>query len=170
MEGLWFSKEATTPNGFSPFHAAAQSRLSTYTVYLLEKGEIQDCINYHQRTATAYAAMHGHAEALAALLDHKAYPTTYGSMGLAPVHHAAKGIHAKVLQCLLAAGIDPMSPKSKEGPHYYPLASWDTSTLEKTPMQYACELGNTDAVIELSQNMEPQSRDAVYPQWTSPKG
>jgi ankyrin repeat protein len=167
---FWFSKEETTPDGFYPLHVAAQSGLTAYTVYLLEKGEIPDLVDSHQRTATAYAAIHGHCETLAALLNHKANPTTYDSRGLAPVHHAAKGNHVKVLQHLLAAGVDPMLPKSKEDPHYYPSKSWNTSTLGKTPMQYACELGNADAVVELLQRMEPQSRSAVHPHWASARG
>jgi ankyrin repeat protein len=167
---FWFSEEETTPDGFYPLHVAAQSGLTAYTVYLLEKGEIPDRVDSHQRTATVYAAMQGHCETLAALLDHEAQPTTYDSTGLAPVHHAAKGNHVKVLQCLLGAGVDPMSPASKEDHHHYLSDSWNESTLGKTPLQYACELGNTGAVVELLQQMEPQSRDAVHLHWASARG
>lgn len=167
---FWFSEDGRTPDGFYPLQVAAQSGMAAYTVYLLEKGENPDRADSEQRTATAYAAMQGHSEALAALLDYKAHPMTYDSTGLAPIHYAAKGNHVKALRYLLAAGVDPMSPMSKEGRDHYWWSSWDKYNCNKTPLQYACELGNTDAVVELLQHMEPLSRDAVRLHWGSARG
>ena len=164
---LFSKKDMTTPDSFYPLHVAAQAGLTAYVVHILGKGEIADVLDSHARTATTYAAMHGHAETLAALLNQRASFTINDSDGLAPIHHAARGNHVKVLQCLLDAGADPMSPKSSEDKDYY---SWNPSTFGKTPIQYACELGNVDAVSELLHHLGPHLRSAVLPHWASATG
>jgi ankyrin repeat protein len=116
--------------------------------------------------------MYGHAETLSALLSHSIMMKDKDGMndedGMAPIHHAAKGNHVKALQCLLDAGVDPLSLKSKEDhDDYYFLRP---STLGKTPVEFACELGNADVVIELLLRLEPESRSSILPHWASATG
>jgi len=167
---LFAKKEETTlltPDRFYPLHVAAQAGLTSYIVHILRKVEDPDLLDGHSRTAVAYAAMHGHAETVAALLDQKASFAINDNDGLQPIHHAAKGNHVKALRCLLNAGADPMAPKAREYKNYY---SWDASTMGKTPMQYACEQGNSNVVSELLQRLGSDLRSSVLPHWASAKG
>lgn len=164
---FWFSKSKdSVPVNFHPLHVAAQTGLTAYTMHLLGKGQNADLVDYQGRSATAYCAMYGHVETMAALLDHGVSIMVDDLDGLAPIHHAAKGNHAKALQCLLDAGADPLSPKSKEGSNY----PFYTSTIGKTPMHYACELGNAAIVSVLLQRLSPDLRSDILPHWASGTG
>ncbi|CZR58624.1 uncharacterized protein PAC_08516 [Phialocephala subalpina] len=163
-----FSKEGkNTPDGFHPLHLAASTGLTAYTAHLLRNGAAPDLIDSQGRAANTYCAIHGHAETLTTLLCERASFTIHDSDGLAPIHHAAKGNHIKVLQCLLDASADPVSPKSGEDSGHYP---WRHSTIGKTPMQYACETGNAGIVSELLQRLSPLSRITILPHWASSTG
>ncbi|KAF8855173.1 ankyrin [Acephala macrosclerotiorum] len=164
---LFLKEVKSIPDDFHPLHLAARAGLTSYTIHLLEKGAAPDIVDSQGRTATAYCAIHGHAETLATLLRKRASFTIHDLDGLAPIHHAAKGNHVKVLQCLLDAGANPMSPKSDEDDdHYY----WNPSTIGTTSVQYACETGNGGVVSELLQRLSPESRTAILPHWASSTG
>jgi ankyrin repeat protein len=60
-----------------------------------------------------------------------------------------------------------MSVKSSEDRDYH---SFGPSTISKTPMQYACELGNADVVTELLKHLDSHSKDAVLPHWACATG
>ncbi|KNG81063.1 putative ankyrin repeat domain protein [Aspergillus nomiae NRRL 13137] len=72
-----------------------------------------------------------------------------------------------VVQRLLEAGADPMSPKSCEDHGYW---RWSPSTLGKTPIHYACELGHTACVLELLRNLDLPSMSSILPHWASATG
>lgn len=160
-------KTRFTPDRFYPLHIAAQAGLTAYAVYICGKGQDPDLVDDHSRTAIAHAALHGHAKTVAAFLQQKASLTLNDNDGLQPIHHAAKGNHGKVLRYLLDAGANPMAPKACEDKNYH---SWRPSTVGKTPIQYACELGNSDAVSELLQRLSSDLRSSVLPHWVSAKG
>jgi ankyrin repeat protein len=165
-KSFWFSKTKNSVyDNFQPLHVAAQAGLTAYTVHLLGKGQNPDLVDSHGLSPVAYCAMHGHAETMAALLDHGASITIDDLDGLTPIHHAAKGNHVKALQSLLDAGADPMSPKSKEDSDY----SFH-STLGKTPVQYACELGNAAVIPVLLQRLNPDIRSEILPHWATETG
>jgi ankyrin repeat protein len=166
-----FAKEGKyTPDAFQPLHVAAQAGLTSYVMELLVRGTKRpdpDLIDSQKRTAISYAAMYGHAETLAALLEQKASITINDQDGLQPIHHAAKGNHVNALHCLLDAGADPMCPKSDED------YSWNkhiSSTIGITPIQVACEMGNADAVAALLERLTPSSRSSILPHWASKAG
>ncbi|RFU23819.1 hypothetical protein B7463_g12519, partial [Scytalidium lignicola] len=163
-----FAKESKTAiDDFHPLHVASRAGLTNYTIWLLEKGIDPDLTDSQKRTATAYAAMYGHAETLEALLSRKASFTISDWDGLQPIHHASKGNHVTTLHCLLDAGANPASPKDGEDHDWY---SFRPSTLESTPIQLACEIGNVDIVTELLQHLEPSLRNDILPHWASAKG
>ncbi|RMZ41376.1 hypothetical protein AFCA_004741 [Aspergillus flavus] len=163
-----FAKEnQTVPDRLHPLHLAAQAGLPAYTQHLLKEHRDPDLADSCNRTAATYACMNGHSETLAVLLGYKASVTINDIDGLAPIHHAARGNHVKVVQLLLEAGADPMSPKSCEDQgHWW----WIPSTIGKTPVQYACELGHTACVLELLQNLDLPSKSTVLPHWASATG
>jgi ankyrin repeat protein len=166
---FWIPKEQIGLSNVHPLHVAAQGGLTAYTKYLLVKGEKPDRPDSQGRTAVAYAAIEGHVEVVALLLNHKASPTTPDSNGLAPIHHAAKGNHVQVLRRLLAAGVDPMPEKSKRESEYEEFC-WQECTHGETPIQYACELGNSEVVVELLEHMGPPLRELVHPHWACVRG
>ena len=167
---FFFAKEnEITPDDFHPLHIAARAGLTAYAAHILEKGVSPDLVDSRQRTATAYAAMHGHPETLTTLLGYKAVFTMEDEDCMAPIHHAAKCNHINALQCLLNAGVDPTLPKSGEDNDYYP-HSWNHSTLGKTPIEFACELGNADVVSELLHRLEPGTRSGILPHWAAVTG
>ena len=167
---FWFAKEDKNkmiPDDYHPLHVAARVGLTAYTAHILRKGATPDIVDSHQRTPVAYAAMHGHAEALTILLNQKASFKMNDEDGMAPIHHAAKGNHAKALQCLLDAGADPMSLKSDEDNDY---VLWNPPTIGQTPIQLACELGNVDVITTLLQGLSSHSRSAILPHWAAATG
>ncbi|GAB1206089.1 hypothetical protein APSETT445_004770 [Aspergillus pseudonomiae] len=164
---IFAKKNQTVPDNFHPLHLAAQAGLSAYTQHLLKAHRDPDVADSFNRTAATYACMHGQFETFAVLLGYNASFTTIDIDGLAPIHHAARGNHVKVVQRLLEAGADPMSPKSCEDHGYW---RWSPSTLGKTPVQYACELGHTACVSELLRNLDLPSMSSILPHWASATG
>ncbi|KAB8265038.1 ankyrin repeat-containing domain protein [Aspergillus pseudonomiae] len=164
---IFAKKNQTVPDNFHPLHLAAQAGLSAYTQHLLKAHGDPDVADSFNRTAATYACMHGQFETFAVLLGYNASFTTIDIDGLAPIHHAARGNHVKVVQRLLEAGADPMSPKSCEDHGYW---RWSPSTLGKTPVQYACELGHTACVLELLRNLDLPSMSSILPHWASATG
>ncbi|XHG06285.1 hypothetical protein AWENTII_009490 [Aspergillus wentii] len=166
-KAFWFSTEDIFPKEFYPLHVAAQSGLVSYTSYLLDKGDDADRADSYGRSPLAHAAIGGHSKTAAVLINRTTSVSTKDFDGLAPIHHASKGNHSEVVKGLLTAGADPMEPKSREDRSW---ASWSLSTNGKTPMQYACELGNTEAVDALALYMNPRQRDDIHLHWAASKG
>ena len=164
---LYAKGNEAVPDRLQPLHLAAQAGLPAYTQHLLKTHGDPDLADSCNRTAATYACMHGHSETLAILLRYKASITINDFDGLAPIHHAARGNHVKVVQLLLEAGADPMSPKSCENHDHW---RWIPSTQGRTPVQYACELGHTACVLELLRNLDLPSKSTVLPHWASATG
>ena len=163
-----FSKDdQITTDDFYPLHVASQAGLTAYALWLLDQGADPDLVDSQNRTSTAYAAMFGHAETLTVLLDRNASITVNDWDGLQPIHHAAKGNHVHALRCLLNAGADPTSPKCSE---YHDWYEGNPSTLGKTPIQLACEIGNAHATAELLQHLTSSQRSFVLPHWACATG
>ncbi|KAE8420071.1 ankyrin repeat-containing domain protein [Aspergillus pseudocaelatus] len=164
---LYAKRNETVPDRLQPLHLAAQAGLPAYTQHLLKAHGDPDLADSCNRTAATYACMHGHSETLAILLGYKASITINDFDGLAPIHHAARGNHVKIVQLLLEAGADPISPKSCENHDHW---RWRPSTRGRTPVQYACELGHTACVLELLRNLDLPSKSTVLPHWASATG
>ncbi|KAK5057680.1 hypothetical protein LTR84_011681 [Exophiala bonariae] len=164
---FWNSEDSV--NHLHPIHVVAQAGLAAYMKHLLVKGEMPDHPDPLGWTPIGYAAAWGHGEVVAVLLSHGACPSTPDSNDLTPIHHAAKGNHVEVLRHLLAAGVDPRSQEPREASEHQDF-QWQEHTLGTTPIQYACELGNVDAVVELLEYMEPESRKSVHPHWAAFNG
>ncbi|KAL2822234.1 ankyrin repeat-containing domain protein [Aspergillus cavernicola] len=161
---FWFASMAeSVPDGFRPLHVAAHAGLTKYTAHLLGRGEDPNALDARNRTPTAYAAIAGHAETVDALLSSQAMFTGYDRGGLAPIHHAAKGNHVRVLQRLLDAGADPLYPQS-------PGNMSRLCHLGQTSVEHACERGHVEATSVLVTHMDAIRRSCLLPHWAAVDG
>lgn len=161
---FWFaSMDDYVPEDFKPIHVAARAGLSRYTAHLIAKGEDPNVCDENCHSPAAIAAMEGNADTLGVLLDSQATFTDFDIEGLAPIHYAAKGGHVDVLQRLLDAGTDPLYSQGPGNRSRYTKPG-------KTPTEYACQWGNTEAATLLLQNMDEVTRCRVLPHWAAVKG
>ncbi|KAJ9217896.1 hypothetical protein DTO166G4_287 [Paecilomyces variotii] len=161
---FWFASMAEhVPEDFKPIHVAARAGLSRYTAHLIAKGEDPNVCDENCHSPAALAAMNGNADTLGVLLDSQATFTDYDIEGLAPIHYAAKGGHIDVLQRLLDADTDPLYPQGPGNRSGYTKPG-------KTPIEYACQWGNTEAATLLLQHMDEATRCRVLPHWAAVNG
>lgn len=128
----------------SPLQAAAKTGAWGYTEKLVQTSTV-DATDQHGMTALYYAAAHGHAAVVRALIAAGAAPDqddTHG--GYKPLHKAAKKNHHQVVRALLESGVDPLTPKTREHPGRR-CGNAPTTTGE-TPLMYACHNGHAESV------------------------
>lgn len=129
-------------------HLAARFGLGQYVSRLLEKNSIGiDSVDERGDTAMLYASKAGHASVVKLLLAHGAEadkPSEYD--GIKPLHGAAKNNHGGVVSILLAAGVSPLTEKTKQDPYFEP---GNAGTAGTTPLEYAAKGGQQDAIKAL---------------------
>ncbi|KAF9895127.1 hypothetical protein FE257_000029 [Aspergillus nanangensis] len=163
---FWSAGERTlNPGKFHPLHVASQAGFAVYTKHLLARGENPNLLDCRGRAPATLACMNGHSETLATLHDHGATLTTEDNDGLTAIHYAAKGNHVECLRRLLKTSAEGILRKAKPGRDRQ-LWGYDDH-LGKSPMQYACELGNTASVSLLLQHLTPDTRRSAIPHWAS---
>lgn len=92
-----------------------------------------------------WAAHEGHEEAVYELIKAGANPDQPESVcGLKPLHEAANLNHPAVVSVLLEAGVDPLTPKTKEDPGRR--CGNAPTTVGHTPLMYACRNGHLESV------------------------
>ncbi|KAL4922034.1 ankyrin repeat-containing domain protein [Aspergillus aurantiobrunneus] len=161
---FWFASMSDYgPDEFLPIHVAARAGLAHYTAHLIAKGEDPNVEDSTGQTPSGFAAMNGNSETLDVLLNSHASITDFDSDGLAPIHHAARGDHVDVLQRLLDAGADPLYPQDAGNRPR-------SSSPGKTPIEHACQRGNTNAAMLLLQHIDETKRRCVLPHWAAVKG
>ena len=131
----------------SPLHFTAWKGSTDYARHLIQQGQDLNALDAQQRTPLSWAAQSGHSEFVAFLLENGADTDTGDSAGHKPLHYAARANHHTVVKMLLAAGVSPLTPKSKENPGRF--CGNAPTTIGTTPLQYACESGNTETVREM---------------------
>lgn len=140
--------------GFQPkleepnlLHIAAWAGLDLYVKHLLLKGEINmESHDANGNTALYWGARSGSGKAVLVLLDHGAEPDAEQNEGYRALHVAASHNHADVVRHLLTAGVNPLTPKTKETPGR--MCGNAPSSVGDTPFMYACTGGHTEAVAE----------------------
>ena len=98
------SVDATTPDGWSALHLAAQHGHATSALVLLERGARVDASAQAGWTPLHLSAGVGHADLIAPLLKHGASPSATNADGFNALHLAAQFGHAAVLSALAEAG------------------------------------------------------------------
>ncbi|KAJ5535052.1 hypothetical protein N7527_001306 [Penicillium freii] len=132
--------------GITRLHVAAWAGLAGYAAHLLERAEIIEARDACENTALYWAAMSGYHDVVQVLLANGADPNAEHKEGYNALHIAAKKNHAAVAKLLLTAGVDPLTPKTKEEPGIR-CGNAPTSRGE-TPLMYACYNGHAETVAE----------------------
>jgi len=131
----------------TPLHVAAWSGLTAYCHHLVQHGEDMNALDAQQRTPLSWASANGHADTVALLLDRGSKSDVDDSVGLKPLHYAARANQHAVVKILLATGVSPLTPKTRE----YPGRRCGNArrTTGETPLLYACQSGNVETVREM---------------------
>lgn len=102
--------------GLLPLHIAAWAKMESYASYLIGQGVPTNERDESKRTPLSWACAKGHVNIVALLLRHVEDPDLDDSVGWKPLHYAAQANHYKVVKLLLEAGVDVMTPKTREHP------------------------------------------------------
>ncbi|KAJ5674215.1 hypothetical protein N7462_009654 [Penicillium macrosclerotiorum] len=136
--------------GITPLVVAARTGLSRFAEYILSKSE--GIGTDSASLAMSWAASYNHGNVIRVLVDHGADPDVELSEGLKPMHLAAKSNHVDAVKALIAAGVTPLTPKTKNDT---PLrgcvvGGLGPSTIGHTPLMYACHAGHLETVAEFA--------------------
>lgn len=146
----WTALEWTTRKAWtqvpSTLHIAAFAGLTEYTKALLLDGKSVDSCDAAQRTPLQWACRRGHVEVVSLLLQKSAKPDEDDFQGVKPLHEAAKMNHASIVKMLLCAGVDPLTPKSREN-HGGRLLGGERSTKGETAVEYVWRRGHTETIL-----------------------
>ncbi|KAJ5554058.1 hypothetical protein N7513_004017 [Penicillium frequentans] len=158
--------------GITPLHVAALTGLAQFTKQTLSSGEVIDreCASM----PIYWAASYNHADVLQLLIDHGADPDSELGEGLKPLHIAAKSNFVDVVKVLLAAGVSPLTPKTRENT---PIGRWGCVpptrgpiTKGHTPLMYACHAGHLETVVELIPKLKTLDDLHRALHWAAEKG
>jgi hypothetical protein len=131
--------------GITALHVAACTGLVRYATHLLEKGDSIEARDACQNTPLCWAVTSGHHDVAQVLLANGADPNAEQHHGYKSPHLAAQKNHAGVVKLLLAAGVDPLTPKTKDSSR---MCGNEPTTLGHTPLMYACHYGHVQTVAE----------------------
>ncbi|KAF4628947.1 hypothetical protein G7Y89_g9203 [Cudoniella acicularis] len=139
----------------SALHIAATCGLTIYTRHLLQAGHDTDLKGQKSRTPLHQAASKGFEETVEELLIHGAAPCLDDYAGEMPIHLAASRNHSKVVRVLLKSGVDPLAKRTRNPPGRR--GGRSRSYVGITPLQYACEYGHTETVLEFLPYLDDKS-------------
>ncbi|KAK0701139.1 ankyrin repeat-containing domain protein [Apiosordaria backusii] len=119
--------------------------LEMYVKILADRPDtVLDCLDVLKQTPLYHAADRGQHETVRVLIDAGANPNPDNYAGLKPLHQAARLNHAAVVAVLLASGVDPLTPKTRENPGRR--CGNGPTTTGHTPLMYACQAGHLEAL------------------------
>jgi ankyrin repeat protein/KaiC/GvpD/RAD55 family RecA-like ATPase len=135
--------------GIAPSHVAARYGLTPYFQHILGRQDTANAIStmdIKSQTPLFYAAEEGHADTVQLLIAAGAHPNPDNYAGLKPLHLAANSNQPGAVVTLLAAGVDPLTEKTRENPGRR-CGTGGGGTKGDTPLMYACRAGHL-AVVE----------------------
>lgn len=134
---------------------AAYAGMARYAARLLNETSLVNALDPDDRTPLHWACRRGHAEIVALFLQHGAQADAHDCRGTTPIHEAALRNHAKIVKLLLEAGVNPMTPKTKEN-HVGRLKGGERSTVGESAVEYACKNGYLDTMKVMTPYLEPE--------------
>lgn len=102
--------------GPSPLHLVASKGLAEYTKHLIDFGQDIECLDPQGQRPLHHAASKGHVKVVKTLLECGGCNGPDDKRGHAPLHLASTANQFGVVRVLLTAGVDPLTPKTKEDP------------------------------------------------------
>jgi ankyrin repeat protein len=150
-------------------HAAARTGLLGYVTYLLEKNQFDiEAQDDRMNTPLHWAATAGHADIVKHLIERGANLAAEEEDGLKPLHQAASRNHAEVVKLLLTAGVDPVTPKTRDIHRGW--CGNAPTTYGQTPLMYACHNGHFKSMVEFIPFLKDPEvlQKALY--WAADKG
>ena len=145
-------------NRAQALHVAAFGGLTEFAEHLFTTGvDVNQC-DTDGKTALHWASREGHYNMTVALLRHGANANPEDRHGLTPFHEAAKKNRSSLVRLFLNEGIGMRTPKTREN-HAGRLLSGELSTKGETPLEYACQDGNTESVCEMLEYMNQADLD-----------
>lgn len=144
----------------SPLHVAAYWGIVNYCQHLIQIGQVVNQLDAELRTPITWASTRGHAHVVDLLLQNKANADPDDRVGLKPLHYAAKANHFTVVRLLLAAGVDPLTGRTKDPPgrkcgNY-------RSVVGETALMYACTGGCLETVLEFVKYLSPENLNGAF--------
>ncbi len=82
------------------------------------------------------------------LLESGAIPNAEDCRGVKPIHEAVRKNHASIVRVLLEAGVDPLTPKTRENQERM-LMCGEIITKGETAVEYVCIQGHTDTIMAI---------------------
>lgn len=108
----------------------------------------------------------GHTEVVTLLLANVSDPDIPDFNGLKPLHYAARGNHHEIVKLLLAAGVSPLTGKTRDPGRRCGNAR---SSIGDSPLMYASQSGCTESIREMIPYLQPEKlNDALC--WASSSG
>ena len=153
----------------TPLHAAAQIGWLGYAIYLLGKNEFDiEAQDDRMNTPLLWAATAGHTDIVKHLIERGANLEAEEEDGLKPLHQAASRNHVEVVKLLLTAGVDPVTPKTKDIHRGW--CGNAPTTYGQTPLMYACHNGHFKSMVEFIHFLKDPKvlQKALY--WAAEKG
>ena len=80
--------------------------------------------------------------------------------GVKPLHEAARKNFASIIKMLLQAGVDPLTPKTREN-HNSRMRSGERSTKGETAVEYVCQQGHTESILVMFPFLLPETLEEV---------
>jgi ankyrin repeat protein len=128
-------------------HIAAFAGLSEFAKHILLEGHAVDSRDVEERTPLLWASSSGHSGIVSTLLEYGAVPDAEDEWGVKSIHLAAKQNSPVLVELLLKAGVDPISPKTKEFKFGRRLLGGQRMTKGNTAVQDICQHGHTETLL-----------------------
>jgi ankyrin repeat protein len=130
----------------SPLHVASWAGMTSYVRHLLQMGVESNGRDGRERTPLSWASSRGSLEVVALLLESVSEPDLDDCDGHKPLHYAALANHHKIVKLLLAAGVSPMTGKTRAPEQVCGNAR---SSIGDSPLMYCCNGGSVESVREM---------------------
>lgn len=141
----------------SPLHIAAHEGILEYCQHLIRLGHDVNELDATLRTPISWASAKGHTNVVTILLENGANANPDDKAGLKPLHYAAQANHSEVVRLLLTVGVDPLTPRTK---NYQGRRCGNApSEIGVTAVQYACQGGCAETVIEFMKYLNTEELD-----------
>ncbi|RDL32415.1 Ankyrin [Venustampulla echinocandica] len=145
----------------TPLHIAAFAGLTKHAKKLIVGQDQADSRDSEDRTPLHWACARGHTVMASILLENGAAANAEDCRGVKPIHEAARKNHSSIVRLLLEAGVNPLTPKTREDTKRF-LMCGEISTKGETAVEYAWLQGHTDTIMEMLPFITPETLGELF--------